>query len=176
MPRGNDSQAALVDLRGEYGAASGNAEDLIAAARHSQSPGLRAALLQPRDNDSTVKLLEGDDPLAAVQKKLGIDEDEGVVIDAAVRGGYVIAVVEAESGRTYKVEAPAKDFNLKTPGFRSRALEESEEAKAEREAHNERMAEAAAAAQASREAERAAEEAAVKAREAVQKRQSKDKD
>jgi hypothetical protein len=174
MPRGNDSQAALVDLRGEYGAASGNAEDLIAASRHSQSPELRQALLQPRDNEGTVKLLDSDDPYADIQKKLDISEDEGTVIDAAVRGGVVVAVVEVESGRTYKVTAPASDFNIKTRGVKARAVEESEEDAATREAHLERMQVEADAARARQEAEQAAQDAAEKAREAQQKRAKKD--
>lgn len=166
MPRGNDSQAALVDLRGDYGASSGNAEDLIAAARHSQSQVLRQASLLERDPDLTDKLHEEND-LEAIGKKLNVTDGE--VIDAAVRGPFVVAVVEVDSGRTYKTVGEADAFKLKVRGRRARALEETEADEAERDAHVERMQAVADAAAAEREAQEAARVAAEKAREAASK-------
>lgn len=170
MPRGNDRAGALADLRGEYGATSGNAEDLIQAGRHGTSPELRAASLNQRDEEATKKLLESFDASA---KKVDTSDN---VLDLAVRGDYVVAVVETkESKRTYKVVQPRSDFSIAGPrrGSTVGAVEsavESEEEAAVREEHEARLQAAADAAKAEQEAAAAAQ----KAREAAAKKSSND--
>lgn len=97
MARGNDAAAALADLRGEFAGANGSAEDLIAGTRAAWSPELRHANKLQRDQDDEGNLVAVD--LDKIQSKVG---DAGTVLDAAKRGPFVVAVVETESGRTYK--------------------------------------------------------------------------
>src|SRR4051812_1806057 len=106
MPRGNDATQAAVDLRGQYGTEA-NAEQLIRQHRLSVTPEQRAAMniatteLDEKDHDKLLKDLDGK-----------VDDGE-TVVDAAVRGNYVQAVIEVESGRTYKRTFPVKDFGIK---------------------------------------------------------------
>lgn len=95
MARGNDAAAAAAEFRGQYGL-TGNAEDLIQANRSAYPAELRAASLLPVNEPATNELdLEG------LGGKLDIG-DESRVLDAAVRGDQVIAVVETQSGHIYK--------------------------------------------------------------------------
>lgn len=171
MARGNDSSAALVDLRGEYGATSGNAEDLIASARHAYGPELRTANLLPRDQTATESLLE-DEGLETVNDKVS----SGTVIDAAVHGDWVVVVVESdESGRTFKEAYPRSEFGGPKSSARVAAqVEESDDEKGVREAYTERMELAAEAAEASRKADEAAEAARAKAAASRKKKPADD--
>ncbi len=84
------------DLADGFGAGEVRAEELIAASKQSVSPELRAAQLLDRNEEATAEL---DWDKAA--KACGVKPD--AVLDAAVRGDYVVLVVEGEDGRTGKV-------------------------------------------------------------------------
>jgi vacuolar-type H+-ATPase subunit H len=100
MARGNDSQAAAAEFRGQYGV-MGNAEDLIQANRAAYPAELRSAsLAKPEDQ------ITDEDELAKVGESLGVEN--GKVIAARRRGHNVIAVVETESGHVYKAVTDAK--------------------------------------------------------------------
>jgi hypothetical protein len=92
MARGNDSKAAAAEFRGQYGV-MGNAEDLIEANRAAFDAGLRSASLT-KENEGIKADLDDSKVADAVEG--------GEVLDYAVRGDKVIAVVETESGHTYK--------------------------------------------------------------------------
>jgi hypothetical protein len=114
MPRGNDSRAAAAEFRGQYGV-MGNAEDLIEANRAAYDAELRTASLRNR-NDEATKALD----LDAVDKKV----EGGTVLDAAVRGDRIVAVVETESGHTYKQVLPAQ--GLVEGARKPRSIEEDD--------------------------------------------------
>jgi hypothetical protein len=101
MARGNDSQAAAAEFRGQYGV-TGNAENLIEANRAAYPAELRTASLQGLDEEATAKLRED---LSKVQSKV----EGGTVLDVAVRGKNIIAVVETEAGYTYKQVIPVEE-------------------------------------------------------------------
>ena len=94
------------DLADGFGAGEGRAEDLIAASKQSVSPELRTAQLLDRDEGATAEL---DWDKAA--KACGVKPD--MVLDAAVRGDYVVLVVESEQDeRPYKVVGAAADAGV----------------------------------------------------------------
>lgn len=158
MPRGNDSQAALVDLQGQY-SGGGNAEEMIRSQKLSITPELRAALLSPRDEEATKELL-ANDGLDKASKKV----DDGEVIALAVRGRYVLAVVEVESGRVYKEVFAAEDFGINPErSARKAASHPSDLDDDQREEIKERLRTLAKAEEAAREAEKKANEARAEA-------------
>lgn len=158
MARGNDAQAAAAEFRGQYGT-SGNAEDLIQANRAAFSADLRSAALIERNEDASNKL-----DLSKVQGEV----EGGTVLDAAVHGDKVIAVVETESGHTYKqVLAHASVGGPKSS--RSSAEADTTYADAEAEAGLLR-------AKANVEAQKAIEEAVQKAKEEASKIVTKARD
>lgn len=175
MPRGNDSTAALVDLRGEYGQYGGNAEDMIAASRAAVGPELRAANKMSPDYEATAKLIEE----GGLETADGM-VDDATVLDLSVRGDFVVVVAETDSGRTFKQAFPATDFGVgnKHRVERAQRLLEREEpvVSEEREAARSRMEAAVEAANAAREAEEKAEAAREKARASRSSKKDDDKD
>lgn len=171
MARGNDSAAALADLRGQYAGAGGSVGDLIAANNAALTPALSTAMNLPRDTyvdpDTGVERVVAPD-LDKVQGKV----KEGVVLDAAKRGPYVVAVIESESGRTYKQAFAAEDVGFAKPRDKRGAL--AGQATEIDPAWGERMKVAVEADKIAREAEEAAEEARRKVYESHAKADSKD--
>jgi hypothetical protein len=170
MPRGNDSAAALADLRGEFAGAGGTAEDLISANRAAYPESLRTAQNIPRDEEYDEAL--GKDRLVKVdlEKVQSVIGDDGVVLAAAKRGPYVVAVVEGESGRTYKTALAASDVGFdKAPERASLPDPEAEDDSPERASLMERMKLTAEAKQIEKEAEEAAAEARQKVYDAAAK-------
>lgn len=103
MPRGNDPDARREFLE-RYGTLNPdipttNAEELIRAHNASQSRAVSQASLLPVNGEATAEL-----DLDNVGEEAG-----GNVIAAAVRGNAIVAVVEDETGRTYKTVVPAND-------------------------------------------------------------------
>ena len=82
-----------------------NAEELIRAHSASQDPALRRALLAPVDLEATEEV-KGD--LKAAAGKFDLAEGEKVV-DAAVRGNALVAVIDAGNGQLYKAVTGAND-------------------------------------------------------------------
>lgn len=105
MPAGNDAKAAAAELADRFGTGEARAEDLIAAQQAAMSQQLRAAQLLPRDRSASAEL---DWEKAA--KACGVDADS--VIDAAVRGSYVVVVYEDEAGRDHKAVGLASDAGV----------------------------------------------------------------
>lgn len=171
MPRGNDSDTALADLRGQYGGVSGNAEDLIRSVALTSSPELETAQKLPRNVEATNEI-RGD-----LEKYAAKADTDGEVIDAAVRGPYVVFTVESETGRKFKVAALASDVGYDLPKSVEKVYavpeDVSAEGEAERAAMQARMAEVAAAEAAAKEANEAAEEARQKASQQAMKRENK---
>jgi hypothetical protein len=95
MARGNDANAALSDLHGQYGVHP-NAESLIGAHRGALDPALERASMS-RVNAAATEDLD----LSSIEPEGG-----GTVLAAAVRGGVIVYVAEGEDGRTYKGIAP----------------------------------------------------------------------
>lgn len=93
MPRGNDPDAAT-EFAEKYGEA-GNAEQMIVQHRRSRTREVAAASLKRLDPVATNAL-----DLDKVEKAL---DGDGQVVSAAVRGGYVIAVVETNGVKDKKV-------------------------------------------------------------------------
>jgi len=104
MPAGNDPtpHKELVD---KFGAGSGRAEDLIQAARARYSKELRDAQLKDVDANATA-LLDFDE----VAEAAGVPKS--AVIDKAVRGDCVVAVIESADGRTEKVLLQRSAFDV----------------------------------------------------------------
>lgn len=104
------------DLADGFGVGEVRAEELIAASKQSVSPELRTAQLLERDEVATAEL---DWDKAA--KACGVEPD--AVLDAAVRGDYVVLVVESdEDGRPYKVVGDAADAGAEvSPAAKRRA-------------------------------------------------------
>lgn len=165
MPRGNDAAAALADLRGEFAGAGGSAEDLIASSRAAWSPTLRTAINNPRDTDDEGNLIPVD--LDKVQSKVG--KDAGVVLSAAKRGPYVIAVIETESGRTYKEAFAASEVGFDKQAKRPSLPDPEEETTPDRDEMLSRMRTTAEAQALAAKAEEAAEEARRKVLEQAEK-------
>jgi hypothetical protein len=98
MARGNDAAAATADLQSQYGDAP-NAEELITMHRQQQDPLLHRASLTNIDQGATNAL-----------DLSGLEVGEGeTVVAAAVRGAYVIAVIEDARGNYVKrrMDAPS---------------------------------------------------------------------
>lgn len=112
MARGNDARSAAAEFRGQYGV-MGNAEDLIQANRAAYPGELRAAQRLGVNGEATENVRED---LSKVEKALDLGDDSRV-LDAAVHGDKVIAVVEVSSGRTYKTVLDGEKVGLK--GLRS---------------------------------------------------------
>jgi hypothetical protein len=91
MARGNDAAAASADFTTQYGDAP-NAEELIAQHRAAQDPRLLRASLSNIDQGATN---------AVDLSSLEVGENESIVA-AAVRGPYVVAVVEDARGNYIK--------------------------------------------------------------------------
>lgn len=158
MPRGNDSTAAAVDLRGQYGV-DANAEQLIRQHRLSVTKQARTAMNLERIPDAV-----DDDLTQKVQEKVG---DAGAVLDVAVRGHLVVAVVEADSGRAYKMTWPREEFG--GPKSRRKFDTETDDEKAEREEAAAALVSYGHAAEAEKAAQAAAEEARRKKLEELSK-------
>jgi hypothetical protein len=107
MPRGNDPDAAAEfdsSLFEQYGVHS-NAQELIDAHQASVDPALTRAQLAQIDPEATA---EAKDDLDAAAGKLDLAEGDEVV-DVAVRGNALVAVVQDAAGNTRKVVGPAND-------------------------------------------------------------------
>jgi hypothetical protein len=171
MARGNDAAAALADLRGEFAQAGGSAEDLIASARAAWSQELRHANNIQRDQQDDGSVVPVD--LDKVQSQIG---DAGTVLDAAKRGPFVIAVVETESGRTYKEALPADEVGFDVhKRDKPRNVPESPQAdQGQRDALLGRMSLSTEAKQIEQEAEEAAREARQKVLDSYAERQAKE--
>jgi hypothetical protein len=103
------------ELADGFGAGEIRAEDLIAASRERYTAELRAAQLLDRDEQATAEL---DWDKAA--KACSVDPE--AVLDASVRGDYIILVVEGADGRTYKVAGHAADASVEvSPAAKRRA-------------------------------------------------------
>lgn len=101
------------------------AEDLIASVRAARSSDLKAALLLDRDEEATEAL-----DWSAVGKALDIGKKEEV-IDASVRGDYVVAVIEEEDGRTRKEAVLSDDVKQGRGGKKSSKGNAEQNAEAE---------------------------------------------
>jgi hypothetical protein len=176
MPRGNDSSAALADLRGEFAGAGGTAEDLIASSRAAWPETLRTAQGIPRDQEYDEKL--GKDRLVRVDidKVQSYIGDDGVVLAAAKRGPYVIAVVEGDSGRTYKEAIPAHEVGFDKDERKRPSMPdpEDEQDSPDRAALQDRMKLTTEARKVEEEAEKAAQEARQKVYESHQNKSASD--
>jgi hypothetical protein len=163
MARGNDSAAALADLRGEYGQYGVNAEDLVAASRAALTPEQRAASLLPVNQEATKEL-----DLDKVDAKV----DDGTVLDASVRGAWVVVVAENDNGRTFKMVFPHSDFGgSKKQSERAQARLETPDNQSVQDEHDaalSRIEQANAAAAEARDAEEKAEAARSRARTSKQ--------
>lgn len=109
MARGNDATAAERDLQATYSGAP-NAEEMIKAQRNSVDRRVAEASLKPIDEGATAALDLSD-----------FDVNRGeTVIAASVRGGYVIAVIEDETGnilpkRLFDIPKAAKSASSNVP-------------------------------------------------------------
>jgi hypothetical protein len=149
------SGEAAKEFEAQYGTPSGNAEDIIKAAHARQTPELRQAGLAPLDLWATAAL-----DLKKVEKEV-----EGTLHSAAVRGKFVVAVVEDAAGRLWKkvldaekivtdteledvsdnevakVRGPKQNTRRTTPSeSRSSALQAKRTADAEKKAEADRVA------------------------------------
>lgn len=86
-------------IQQQYGVHA-NAEGLIESHRTSQNPALQKALLTPVDNDATA---EAKSDLKATAGKLKNIPEDSEVVDAAVRGNALVAVVQHPNGELEKV-------------------------------------------------------------------------
>jgi hypothetical protein len=119
-------QARLAELRGQFGAAQ-NAEQLIAASRAARDPEIDAASLKAIDPEATKDL-----DLSEVEVPEG-----HTVQDAAVRGGYLIAVVEDEQGNFYKTGQPhAETYKAPSAAAADKALREQQKIEAQAREEN----------------------------------------
>lgn len=91
MPRGNDAEAAGKELEAKLGTEP-NAEEMIEANARKWPAELRAAQRKPINEEATAALDPG-----TVAKHV-----KGVLLDFAVRGEHVIAVVETALGDVRK--------------------------------------------------------------------------
>ncbi len=156
MPRGNDSNAAAAEFRGQYGI-QGNAEDLIQGNRAAYPGLLRTAQLTTINEKATADL-----DLDDLGDKLDLP-DGASVIGAAVRGRYIVAVVETSTGHTYKEV-------LGADGEEPRAAAGSDQgAEADRQVAVANAEAAKKIAEATKEAERIIAEATEKAQEEASK-------
>lgn len=116
MARGNDAAEAQRELEARQGVA-GNAEYLIQMSGGLYPRELRAANSKAVNPAATSALSASD-----IEKHI-----DGEVLDYAVRGDHVVAVVVDETGRSQKVALPLGD--LGAAGRRAdRATEEAENA------------------------------------------------
>lgn len=123
MPRGGGAQGddagrglltdqAHIDsfdasLMSQYGVHA-NADDMIRHHQRSYAPALRRANLTVIDEDATKAFKADGDWTAKAAKVLGLS-DSDKVLDVAVRGNALVAVVENENGYTRKEVGPAND-------------------------------------------------------------------
>jgi vacuolar-type H+-ATPase subunit H len=118
MPRGNDAKSAAAEFRGQYGI-QGNAEDLIQGNRAAYPGPLRSAQLAPLNESASADL-----DIEKVGKDLDLP-DGASVIGAAVRGKYIVAVVETATGHTYKEVLSADGEDLEDSGDEQKVAEAS---------------------------------------------------
>jgi hypothetical protein len=161
MARGNDSQAAAAEFRGQYGV-MGNAEDLIQANRAAFPAELRKTLL----TKPTSEVEDDDLDPEKVAKALGVEN--GTVLRARQRGGKVVAVVETESGHTYKAITDAESASKGRQRDEAESESTPDERVAEAQAEAQRII-AEARAEAERTIEDARQRAIAEASEAAAK-------
>lgn len=107
MPRGNDFQSNVDDLRGVYGEFE-NAEDMILAFQATFDPALRRAQLTKEVPAETDRFSE--DNFALAYDALGSKVDQGEeILSVAVYGNALVAVVEDGNGDWRKEVGPAND-------------------------------------------------------------------
>ena len=89
------------EVADQFARGAGRAEDLIQASRARYGPELREAQLQPKDEEASEELDWGKAASAA-------DVDSDSVVDASVRGDWIVVAYETEDGRIHK-KAVARD-------------------------------------------------------------------
>lgn len=92
MPAGNDAEAAANELADSIGSGTGDADSLIQASRARYQGALGQAQMLNETGEEV--------DVAAVAKTVGVDEED--VISVTARGGYVVYVINDETGRTQK--------------------------------------------------------------------------
>ena len=108
-----DKTSPAHELADRLARVDARAEDLIAANRRAQSPELREAQLKEPDPERTAEL-----DWAKAAKAADLKEDQ--LVDAAVRGEYVVLVYEDDAGRQHKAAVTAEDAGVE-PGRRNRS-------------------------------------------------------
>jgi hypothetical protein len=100
MPAGNDKDTALAELADQFGEGVGRAEDLIDASRARYTGKLAQAQNRPKDDEASAEL-----DLDEVSKSAGQE-----VIDASVRGEFILYVYIDGTGRSQKGAFDASDL------------------------------------------------------------------
>ena len=123
------------DLADGFGAGEVRAEDLIAASKQSVSPELRTAQLLDRNEKATDEL-DWDKAAKVCEVKVEM------VLDAVVRGDYIILVVESEQdNRPYKVVGSAADAGVEVSPSAKRKAAQRAKSKAKAKAEPKAKAE-----------------------------------
>jgi hypothetical protein len=156
MPRGNDGEAAAVELQRQYGEFD-NADDLIVAQAAKRSKTLDTAQYLGLNEEET-EALDLDEIAASLA-------DGETLLSASIRGRgndsrYLVLNIGTPDGRNYKVASVVGD----EPEAEGGAAESDEEREAREAAEAAAAAEAEAQAQAEAEAQAAAEAEAEAAR------------
>lgn len=137
MPAGNDAAAAATELADRFAIGQARAEDLRDANRNRFSNDLRTAQKLDRDEEATAQLDWGKAASAC-------DVDLEDVIDAAVRGGYVVVVYENERGDALKAVCEAHEAGVDAKGAPTKAQRRRREAAEATIAESQEQAEAKA--------------------------------
>lgn len=93
MARGNDAEAASVELRQTLDGEAPSADDLIKAHAATIDKDVQRASLIRADEEASAAI-----DLSTIKPRAEGD----VVVAAAVRGGQIVYVAEEPDGRTYK--------------------------------------------------------------------------